>query len=504
MNREKSILGVHIDDEFLNIVYLCRTANGLKVRGSAIEPLEDGVVKDGVIVSEEVIAQKIRNFCKANKFRASKVAMLPPCAAVTLMPSEFPALSDEQMREQVREQIEQYTLFGNEEIVFDYCTIEEDGKVSDKQVVLEAIATRRMCDVFFAIAQKARLNLVRIEPAVLPVIKLVYDGLNAEAGGVSLLLVLDSKSGNISVLEKTLPRLCQNLSIGIKDISENNGSIDCLTDRLKPILEFSRSLTASTSAEIVLRVAASCKSDQLREIVAGIQKEFSGIIVKQIASAEFSELFNIKDESKEEWPFLAFALALTALDVSKFSGQLNLLSHESLAMQKTQREMSLTVKSMLAIFLLAVLARYPFQMKIKTLEAASAGIEARNVEVIPMKARIASARQKKEELKGKQEAYALAIEQLTGIQWPQILQIIADTVSDKVRIVSISTAGPESFMITGEAWVESEVRWFAKELQKAEFIETAKVGAIKYDDSGTHVMVRYEIICEVYLQGEKL
>ena len=57
MNRDKSILGVHIDDESLNIVYLCRTANGLKVRGSAIEPLEDGVVKDGVIVSEEVIAQ---------------------------------------------------------------------------------------------------------------------------------------------------------------------------------------------------------------------------------------------------------------------------------------------------------------------------------------------------------------------------------------------------------------------------------------------------------------
>jgi len=504
VSREKSILGVHIDDDFLNIVYLCRTANGLKVRGSTIEPLEDGVVKDGVIVSEEVIAQKIRNFCKVNKFKGSKVAMLPPCAAVTLMPSEILAHSDEQVQRQVQEQIEQYSLFGNEEIVFDYCTIEEDDKVSDKQVVLEAIATKRMCDVFFAVARKARLNLVRIEPAVLPIIKLVYEGLNKDSGGVSLLLVLDSKSGNISVFEKTRPRLCRNLNIGIKDISENNGNIDCLTEQLKPILEFSRSLTASRSTEIVLRVAASCKSDQLHEIVAGIQQEFSGVIVKRIASAEFSELFNIEDAGKKEWPFLAFALALTALDVSKFGGQLNLLSHESLAMQKTQREMSLTVKSMLAIFLLAVLARYPFQMKIKTLEAASAGIEARNAEVMPMKVKIASIRQKNEGLKEKQEVYALAIERLTGIPWPQILQIIADTVSDKVRIVSISAAGPDSFRLTGEAWVESEVRLFAKQLQNAELIETAKVGAIKYDDSDTYVMVKYEIICEVHLQSKKL
>lgn len=504
MSRDKSILSVHIDDGSLSIVYLCRTANGLRVRGSVTESLEEGVVKNGMIVSEEVIAHKIRNFCKAYKFRASKVAMLPSCSAVTLMPSEFSARSDEHMRIQVEEEIETYTLLGNEDIVFDYCTIEEDGNVSDKQVVLEAITTKQVCDVFSTVARKAQLNLVRIEPAPFPVIKLVYGGLNDEFDGVSLLLVLDSNSANISVFEKTVPRLCQNLDTGIKDISENNGSIDHLTDRLKSILEFSRSLTDSTSTEIVLRVAASCKSDQLREIADQIQKEFSGVIVKRIGSAEFSELFNIKDSSKEERPFLAFALALTALDVSGFGGQLNLLSRESLAIQKTQRQMSLTVKGMLAIILLAVLTRYPFQMKIKTLEAASAGIETKNVDVIPMKIVIASARQEIEELKKKQETYALATEQLTDIQWPQILQIIANTVPDNVRIVSISTTGSGSFMLTGEAWVESEVRSFAKKLQKSESIETAKVGAIKYDDSDTHITVKYEITCEVNLQGEKL
>lgn len=504
MSRDKSILGVHIDDGSLTIVYLCRTANGLSVRGSAIEPLDDGVVKDGVIVSEEVVAQKIHNFCKAYRFRASNVAMLPSCAAVTLMPSEFPARSDEQMQIRVEEEIETYTLLGNEDIVFDYCTIEEDGKISDKQIVLEAITTKQTCDLFSDVARRAQVNLVRIEPAPLPVIKLVYGQLNDEPEAVSLLLVLDSKSGNISVFEKTVPRLFQNLNIGIKDLSENNETIGFLTERLRSALDFSRSLTASASTQIVLRVAASCKSAQLREIAAQLQKEFNGVTVKQIDSTEFMELFNIKDAGKEERPFLAFALALTALDVSEFGGQLNLLSRESLAMQKTQRQMSLTVKSMLVIFLLAALARYPFQMKTKELEAATAGIKAKNANVIPMKVKIAAARQQKEDLDERQEIYSLAIEELTDVQWPQILQIIADTVPDDVRIVSISTMGPESFMLTGEAWVESEVRSFAKELQKSELVETAKVGAIKYDDSGTHIMVKYEITCETNLQGEKL
>jgi Tfp pilus assembly protein PilN len=159
---------------------------------------------------------------------------------------------------------------------------------------------------------------------------------------------------------------------------------------------------------------------------------------------------------------------------------------------------------MLAIFLVALLARYPFQIKVNSLEAASAGIEIENTDGIPMKVKMASARQEIEELKKKQEVYDLATEQLTDMQWPQILQIIADTVPDNVRIVSISTAGLGHFMLTGEAWIESEIRSFAKELQKSGIIETAKVGAIKYDDSDTHIMVKYEITCDVNLKGEKL
>ena len=67
MKRDKSILGIHIDDDFLNIVHLGRTEDGLGVHGWAVEPLEAGVVKDGLIVHTETISQKIRHLKKRKK-----------------------------------------------------------------------------------------------------------------------------------------------------------------------------------------------------------------------------------------------------------------------------------------------------------------------------------------------------------------------------------------------------------------------------------------------------
>ena len=59
VNQDKSILGIHIDGDFLNIVHLTQTANGLQVRSIAAESLEEGIIKDGLITDTQVISQKI-------------------------------------------------------------------------------------------------------------------------------------------------------------------------------------------------------------------------------------------------------------------------------------------------------------------------------------------------------------------------------------------------------------------------------------------------------------
>ena len=497
MNRDKSILGIHIDDDFLNIVQLERTADGLQVHGWASEPLEEGAIKEGLIVQDETIAQKIRDFLQAKKLKTHKAIMSPSFATVRLKPSEFSAQTDEHLSKQVEDQIRKYALFGNEEIVFDYCTFEQAVQASNKRTVLEAVTTRRISNACLRVAQQARLDLIRIEPAVLPIIKLIYDKVPVKSDGVSLLLALDSRAGSMCVFKDGLPQFCQNLSVGVKDISQDEGNFACLTEQIKPVLEFAHSL--GDSQQLLLRILASCSSKKLSGIVGRIKQDLSDVAAEQIDSAQIKEKFDIKGADEEDLPIFALASALTALGVFEFTGQLNLVSEESAALQKTQKQMSLTAKTIIGIVLLSVVAVIPLKMKIRSVEADSAEIEAKMTETIPMKQRIIGLTEQIEQLKEMQRAYAVAGEELVDIAWPQALQIIGNTVPDKVRIVDISTSDSADFTLVGEALAESDVYRFAKKLQNAELIDSAKVEEIEYDAGSTEGIVDYKITCKIRL-----
>lgn len=495
MNRDKSILGIHIDGDFLNIVHLGQTANGLKVHNWTVEALEVGVVKDGLIIDEQTISQKIRDFIKANQLKSRKAIMSLPCSTVRLKPCEFPAQTDEQLKKQVEDQIGKYSLFEGQEVVFDYCIFEDATQSSNMQTVLQVITTRQISDACLEVAKKAGLDLVRIEPAVLPIIKLVFNKQATDSQAVSLLLALDSTSGNLSVFKNSLPQLCQNISVGTKDLSQGKDDFTRLTEQMKPVLEFAHSL--ADSQQLMLKVVAACNSEKVEPIVSQIRQSLSDVTVEQIDCSQIAEQFGVQGTDGEDVPIFALTSVLAAFGVCESDGQLNLVSQQTLTVQRTQEEMSLTAKAIAAVVLLSIAVLIPLKMKIKSVEAASSEIEAKVTETIPMRDKISGLKKQIRELKEKQTAYDAVGKELIDIPWPKVLHTIGDTVPDKVRIVDISTTDLGDFTLIGEALAERYVYKFVKELQNDEFIESAKVEEIEYDNSSAKNIVDYKITCKI-------
>lgn len=501
MNHSESILGIHIDDDFLNVVHLGRTANGLRLFASAAVPLEEGVVKDGHILNTESVSQKIRHFVTSARPTPHKVVMLPSCTAVRLKPSRFPAQAKDQLQKLIEEQISEYTFFGNKEIVFDYCVFA--ARNADTQTVLEAVTTRRISDAYLAVARQAKLALVRIEPAIMPIIKLMLDKPSPQIEDVSLLLALESASGNISVFKNARPHLCQNLSIGVNDLLSSPEGFTSLAEKLKPVLEFAQSI--ADKDQLVLKVAATCSDDKSALILDGIKSVFNGLKVEQIDPADIIKQLDIKGADNKDLPIFAFTCALAALDVYEFDGQLNLVSHDSLNRQKTRNEMSLLTKIVIAVLLLSISATYPIEMKLKSVEAASAQIEGKIAETIPMKRKVAGIKKQIKQLKERRLAYATAHEMLTDMPWSQILRDIADNIPNEIRILDISSSTDSAnFVVVGQALAESNVYSFAKKLQISESIDTAKVEEVEYSKDGIATLLNYKITCKIHLPGSNL
>jgi len=501
MNRTESILGIHIDDDFLNIVHLGRTARGLCLFASDAVPLEEGVVKDGQILNTESVSQKIRHFIATARPKPHKVVMLPSCTAVRLRPSRFPAQAKDQLQKLIEEQISEYTFFGNGEIVFDYCVFA--ARNADTQTVLEAVTTRRISDAFLTIASRAKLTLVRIEPAIMPIIKLMLDKSSSRIEDVSLLLALESASGNISVFKNARPHLCQNLDIGVNDVLANPDNLTPPAQKLKPVLDFAQSI--ADHDKLVLKVAATCTGDKLSEIVNRIESVFNDVKVEQINPSDIIHQLDIKGADNLRPTIFAFISALASLDVYEFAGQLNLVSQDSLNRQKAKKEMSLLTKIVIAVILLSIVATYPLEMKIKSVEAASAKIEGKITETTPMKRKVAGIKKQIKQLKERRAAYAAAFDMLSDTPWPQILRDIAENIPNEVRILDISSSTDSTnFVVVGRALAESKVYSFAKKLQNSDFIDTTKVEEVEYSKDGVATLLNYKIACKIHLAGSNL
>jgi Tfp pilus assembly protein PilN len=143
-------------------------------------------------------------------------------------------------------------------------------------------------------------------------------------------------------------------------------------------------------------------------------------------------------------------------------------------------------------------------MKIKSVEAVSIEIKAKVAETIPIRDKVTDFEKQLKQVDEGLSAYGKISKELIDIPWAKALQVIGNTVPDKVRVVDISTTKSGDFTLIGEAAAERYVYKFVKELQNNEFIESAKVEEIENDDNNTTNIVNYKIICKIRLSGSNL
>ena len=497
-----STLGIHIDGDYLNIVHLEQSTEDLKVLSQAAEPLEEGIIEDDVVIDTQYISQKIQNFIKAGQTKANKIVISLPCSAVRLKPCEFPVQSDEKLYEEVEEQIGRYSLFGGQEAIFDYCTFEEKDQSSNKQMVLQAITTRQISDSYLEVAHSIEIKLESIEPSVLAILKLVFNKPSANHEGVSLLLVLDSTSGSLSVFKNGLPQLCQNLSLGTKDLLRDTDSFSQLTENTESILKFAHSL--ADSQQLALTVAASCRGEQLDKIVEQLKQRLSQLTIEHIDQSEIVKQYNIQGIDGQEVPLFALASALTSFDVCKYNGQMNLVSQQSVNIQKTQKELVLTARVVVTFVLLFIAAVFPLKTKIKSVEADLTETAVKVTGNIPMREKINNTKNQMSRINSRLKAYSEASGTLTILPWPKVISVIGSNIPGGIRITDFTTTDKGGFTLIGKAIAEGHVHKFARKLQKQEIIEYADVEEIEYDDNSNSIIVDYKISGQIKLPESNL
>ena len=179
---KKTILGVDIGHDQLKLALV----RGKRVLKTATAEMPENLLKEGRVVSREVMGELIRSTMKANGIHAKYAAFVLPDNVVFIKNVEMPAMSAEQLSFNLPFEFNDYITGELKDYVFDYAVLpkdeleedegdqQEEGKAQGETLNLMAVgASRAVVEDAQVLLRKAGLKMVMCAPAVSAYIALI-------------------------------------------------------------------------------------------------------------------------------------------------------------------------------------------------------------------------------------------------------------------------------------------------------------------------------------------
>ena len=159
------MLGLDISSSSVKLVELSRDKTGnLVLDRCAIEPLEQGWIRDGNVEKFDEVADAVRRVVKKSGTKTKQVAMALPSSAVITKKILLPGgLSDAELEAQVESEANQYIPFSLDEVSLDFCVVGPSTTSSGDVEVLIAASRKEKVQDMQGLAEAAGLKPVVID-----------------------------------------------------------------------------------------------------------------------------------------------------------------------------------------------------------------------------------------------------------------------------------------------------------------------------------------------------
>ena len=159
------MLGLDISSSSVKLVELSRDKTGnLVLDRCAMEPLEQGWIRDGNVEKFDEVADAVRRVVKKSGTKTKQVAMALPSSAVITKKILLPGgLSDAELEAQVESEANQYIPFSLDEVSLDFCVVGPSTTSSGDVEVLIAASRKEKVQDMQGLAEAAGLKPVVID-----------------------------------------------------------------------------------------------------------------------------------------------------------------------------------------------------------------------------------------------------------------------------------------------------------------------------------------------------
>jgi type IV pilus assembly protein PilM len=186
---------------------------GFELSSLGIAPLPTEAIVQGAFLNSSAIVDSIEEAIQTGRIKSKDVAAAVSGHSVIVKKVSLPAMSHEELEDQIQWEAEQYIPFDVNEVNLDFQILDTSEGEGQMDVLLVA-AKKDLIDDYVQVISEAGLNPVCIDVAAFAVENAFEINYELEPGNVIALVNIGSQVVNINVIQNGVPAFTRDITTG--------------------------------------------------------------------------------------------------------------------------------------------------------------------------------------------------------------------------------------------------------------------------------------------------
>jgi Tfp pilus assembly PilM family ATPase len=280
--KSKRIVGLSIGLRAIAVAHIHTTASGAMTTDRlGISDIPPGAIDDSGVIDTDVVSRTVRDLLIANDVRAKETVLVISANSVITRLLTLPSMPENEMREVLRGEVEDYAILSGDEPVLDFQVVEAaspqgvssrgmgdfphssrgmgdfphssrgmgDFPHRQRVKILVVAAPKRLISSYKAVVKAANLRLSAIETVPLAVLRALISGqLSVQMHDASrgmgdfphpaMLVSVEESTGTIAVVGDEVIQFVHSIEIGSDALSRDGKALEELADEVRSSLSY--------------------------------------------------------------------------------------------------------------------------------------------------------------------------------------------------------------------------------------------------------------------------
>jgi type IV pilus assembly protein PilM len=161
--KKKELIGIDVGSSSIKLVQLKEVKGGYQLHNIGVWPLPPEAIVDNTLMDSSSVAEGIRNLVKSLEVRVNEAASSVSGNSVIIRKITLPAMSLEELDEQIHWEAEQYIPFDINDVNIDFQLLEPDENDPSKMNILLVASKKDIINDYLSVFNETGMKLVVVD-----------------------------------------------------------------------------------------------------------------------------------------------------------------------------------------------------------------------------------------------------------------------------------------------------------------------------------------------------